>query len=195
MNSRFTLYSADAARGYYFGERFRFYRGGHDEPGQSEHDSKSDEACVREPGHAKPLTPGLMTMYCKHGICYGFMLLAKHESPANVFRAYWERFKEGNAQIMVWSIVMRFRSRSHDIRHGVSAARLLHVSPGSSGAPRSGSIRYTMATTRRAQRVTALRVYAISLLMATVSKTPTSTARSPSRATRRCVTSPISSPS
>jgi hypothetical protein len=39
-----------------------------------------------------------MTMYCKHGICYGFMLLAKHESPANVFRAYWERFKEGNVR-------------------------------------------------------------------------------------------------
>ena len=40
----------------------------------------SDE-CHKYPGFHPVLTPGIFTIYCRHGICYGFQVMDSHESP------------------------------------------------------------------------------------------------------------------
>jgi hypothetical protein len=43
----------------------------------------------------------LLVAHCEHGICQGFMLLRKHESPLNVLQFYYERLEEGQSLLDV----------------------------------------------------------------------------------------------
>ncbi len=38
------------------------------------------------------LTPGIFTVFCPHGICYGFQAMKQHESPAVPFSIFKTRF-------------------------------------------------------------------------------------------------------
>ena len=52
----------------------------------------SDE-CHKYPGFHPVLTPGIFTIYCHHGICYGFQVMDSHESPCYPFKIFRSRFK------------------------------------------------------------------------------------------------------
>ena len=38
------------------------------------------------------LTPGIFTLYCQHGVCYGFEVLRSYESPRHPFEIFTTRF-------------------------------------------------------------------------------------------------------
>jgi len=38
------------------------------------------------------LTPGIFTLFCSHGVCYGFQILEQHESPRHPFKLLLTRF-------------------------------------------------------------------------------------------------------
>ena len=52
----------------------------------------SDE-CHKYPGFHPVLTPGIFTVYCPHGICYGFQVMDSHESPRYSFKIFHSRFQ------------------------------------------------------------------------------------------------------
>ena len=41
------------------------------------------------------LTPGAFTIFCAHGLCLGFSLMASQEGPRTPFEILFTRFKEG----------------------------------------------------------------------------------------------------
>lgn len=49
--------------------------------------------CERKKPVPRSLAPGIMTMYCQHGICLGFWLLKDFESPRHVFEVLYDRFE------------------------------------------------------------------------------------------------------
>ena len=53
--------------------------------------STSDE-CHKYPDSHPVLTPGIFTIYCQHGICYGFQVMDSHESPCYPFKIFRSRF-------------------------------------------------------------------------------------------------------
>ena len=55
----------------------------------------ADEDSCRKASYGHPhLTPGIFTIYCPHGICYGFEVMRKCESPQHPFRIFTTRFLE-----------------------------------------------------------------------------------------------------
>ena len=47
----------------------------------------------RKYSHGHPsLSPGIFTVFCPHGICYGFQVMTKHESPEVPFDIFKTRF-------------------------------------------------------------------------------------------------------
>ena len=57
--------------------------------------SASDRDTCRKNSYGHPtLSPGIFTVYCEHGVCYGFEILQKCESPQHPFRIFKSRFIE-----------------------------------------------------------------------------------------------------
>ena len=59
-------------------------------------DSKSlcqqKDSCRKHASHHPTLTPGIFTLYCPHGICYGFEVMRSYESPRIPFQIFLTRF-------------------------------------------------------------------------------------------------------
>jgi hypothetical protein len=58
---------------------------------QKQPDDEGTSECYRDPSSNHVLTPGLLVVFCQHGICLGFQLLDSHESEAHVFQFFYER--------------------------------------------------------------------------------------------------------
>ena len=54
---------------------------------------KQKDQCRKESWGHPTLSPGIFTMYCQHGICYGFSILSDCESPKHPFEIFRQRFK------------------------------------------------------------------------------------------------------
>ena len=64
--------------------------------GRYKADSKSEkqkDQCRKESWGHPTLSPGIFTIYCQHGICYGFSVLSDCESPKHPFEIFRQRFK------------------------------------------------------------------------------------------------------
>ena len=48
--------------------------------------------CRKYAGCHPVLSPGIFTVFCPHGICYGFEVMATHESPCHFFQIFRSRF-------------------------------------------------------------------------------------------------------
>ncbi|XP_022288437.2 uncharacterized protein LOC111100644 isoform X2 [Crassostrea virginica] len=57
------------------------------------------ECCKRFAGHPS-LLPGIFTIFCPHGICYGFQVMESHESPNVPFTILRTRFKKAPKHII-----------------------------------------------------------------------------------------------
>ncbi|XP_041958817.1 uncharacterized protein LOC121718060 isoform X2 [Alosa sapidissima] len=58
-------------------------------------DSKqSKPACHKNASGHPSLLPGVFLIHCEHGICYGFQMMVKHESPDTPFTVLKPRFME-----------------------------------------------------------------------------------------------------
>ena len=63
-------------------------------------DKRNDKNDPRETGCRKEsyghptLSPGLFTIFCKHGVCYGFEAMTSHESPRHPFNIFKTRFHQ-----------------------------------------------------------------------------------------------------
>ena len=52
-----------------------------------------NEQCRKESWGHPTLSPGIFTLYCPHGTCYGFSILENHESPRHPFEILKTRFE------------------------------------------------------------------------------------------------------
>jgi hypothetical protein len=52
-------------------------------------------ACKKRYTGHPTLLPGIFTLYCQHGVCYGFQVMANHESPDVPFTIIRTRFTQG----------------------------------------------------------------------------------------------------
>ncbi|KAI8516330.1 hypothetical protein Bbelb_049110 [Branchiostoma belcheri] len=50
------------------------------------------QRCNKMYGGHPSLSPGIFTLYCQHGVCYGFTILKSHESPRHPFEILIGRF-------------------------------------------------------------------------------------------------------
>jgi len=50
------------------------------------------DRCTKQIMWSPKLTPGLFTLVCMHGICYGFSFMQHHESPRTPFEIFYNRF-------------------------------------------------------------------------------------------------------
>ena len=56
--------------------------------------TQSDGDACRKASYGHPtLTPGIFTIYCPHGICYGFQAMKHCESPRHPFEIFTNRFR------------------------------------------------------------------------------------------------------
>lgn len=53
------------------------------------------ELCTKKAGRHNVLTPGLITVFCAHGICLGFKLMASSEGASMIHDLVFTRFQEG----------------------------------------------------------------------------------------------------
>lgn len=60
--------------------------------GRSKNDPKETNCRKESYGHPT-LSPGIFTIFCPHGICYGFEAMDSHESPRHPFNIFRTRFK------------------------------------------------------------------------------------------------------
>ena len=58
-------------------------------------DTKAVNTCNKISNRHKALTPGVCTLFCAHGVCLGFKLLAKSEGPSTIFDMVATRFEKG----------------------------------------------------------------------------------------------------
>jgi hypothetical protein len=56
--------------------------------------------CERQRTSFRHLTPGIMTIFCEHSICHGFMLFHEHESVAHVFNIFFMRMQKAPKMII-----------------------------------------------------------------------------------------------
>ena len=61
---------------------------------QADHHKISDDqdACRKYSYSHPTLTPEILTLFCRHGICYGFQVMESHESPRHPFEIFLCRF-------------------------------------------------------------------------------------------------------
>ena len=52
----------------------------------------NDDKCRKQSYGHPTLTPGIFTLYCQHGVCYGFEVLRSCESPRHPFQLFTTRF-------------------------------------------------------------------------------------------------------
>jgi len=57
-------------------------------------DDGTGDCTKYHPDHAK-LLPGIFTLFCQHGICFGFRVMTTSESPNVLFSLLKTRFKKG----------------------------------------------------------------------------------------------------
>jgi len=53
----------------------------------------SPDECRKYSGNHPILTPGIFTMFCPHGVCYGYEVMSTNESPYHPFQILRSRFK------------------------------------------------------------------------------------------------------
>ncbi len=55
--------------------------------------ASTDSDSCRKNAYGHPtLSPGVFTIFCEHGVCYGFEILKSHESPRHPFSIFKTRF-------------------------------------------------------------------------------------------------------
>ena len=59
-----------------------------------------ESGCRKESYGHPTLSPGLFTIFCKHGICYGFEAMTSHESPRHPFNIFRTRFNKAPRNII-----------------------------------------------------------------------------------------------
>ena len=62
------------------------------------------------------LTPGIFTLFCAHGVCLGFKLMANKEGPAMAFDLLFTRFQKGEATcglILTSMIIVASSAQQH----------------------------------------------------------------------------------
>lgn len=55
----------------------------------------TDRLCTKYAERHKGLTPGVFLVFCPHGICLGYKLMAKFEGPSTAFDLLYSRLKKG----------------------------------------------------------------------------------------------------
>ena len=64
-------------------------------------DRKTKEISCRKESYKHPkLSPGVFTIFCRHGICYGFEAMTSHESPRHPFTIFKTRFSKAPRNII-----------------------------------------------------------------------------------------------
>ena len=63
-------------------------------------DATEKETCRKESYGHPTLTPGIFTVFCKHGICYGFQCMTSPESPKVPFEIFKTRFQKAPSTII-----------------------------------------------------------------------------------------------
>eukprot|EP00117_Sycon_ciliatum_P039971 scpid25894/ scgid5378/ len=58
------------------------------------------DSCNKHYSGHPTLTPGVFTLYCPHGICYGFEVMTHHESPKIPFNIFLTRFRTAPSLII-----------------------------------------------------------------------------------------------
>lgn len=58
------------------------------------HNKMENLKCTKHIKRNKNLTPGLFALFCPHGICIGFHVMAKFEGPMTAFEVLYTRFEE-----------------------------------------------------------------------------------------------------
>ena len=56
-----------------------------------ERNAVTEDACTKEQDLSHRFMPGVFTMLCPHGICYGVIFMTEYESPKTLFEAIWNR--------------------------------------------------------------------------------------------------------
>ncbi len=56
--------------------------------------TKDDDMCQKRSYGHPTLSPGIFTIYCPHGVCYGFEVLRECESPRHPFQIFKTRFSK-----------------------------------------------------------------------------------------------------
>ena len=56
-----------------------------------ERNGMTEDACTKEQNLSQRFLPGVFTMLCPHGICYGVIFMTEFESPKTIFEAIWNR--------------------------------------------------------------------------------------------------------
>ena len=53
---------------------------------------RASDECRKYASHHPNLTPGIFTIFCSHGLCYGYQVMDSHESPRHPFEIFRSRF-------------------------------------------------------------------------------------------------------
>ncbi|XP_074650783.1 uncharacterized protein LOC141905706 [Tubulanus polymorphus] len=67
---------------------------------KKDNDMCRDDACNKMSKRHRVLTPGIFTVFCPHGICYGFQAMESHESPRFPFSIFKTRFPRPPSMIV-----------------------------------------------------------------------------------------------
>ena len=62
----------------------------------------TDDKCRKYSYGHPTLTPGIFTVYCQHGVCYGFKVLRSCESLRHPFRLFTTRFTSPPPSVIVY---------------------------------------------------------------------------------------------
>jgi hypothetical protein len=116
---------ADWKRGKFYEPKLRNHRHGY--CGSDQHDAEDDTDCRREDGTHGPLSEGLLLVHCPHGVCLGFELLDKPETPAQAFGVLYERCIIGKF-VVLHVHTDCCSTKAGVVRHGLQVARLLSAS-------------------------------------------------------------------
>ena len=60
-----------------------------------------EERCNKYHRKHNRLTPGVFTLFCGHGVCLGFKLMANKEGPAMAFDLLYTRFRQGLSPLCI----------------------------------------------------------------------------------------------
>ena len=62
---------------------------------------KTDSFCRKVSGSHPTLSPGIFTVFCRHGVCFGFSLMTSSESPRTPFSIFMRRFENFLPQLRI----------------------------------------------------------------------------------------------
>jgi hypothetical protein len=80
-----------------------------DEGGNQSEPARDEVPCTKHRQSHMGLTPGLIAMFCPHGLCQAFKMMTRSEGPRTVFDLIYHRFPQGeNTENTFLRIVQRY---------------------------------------------------------------------------------------